>query len=32
VDSHDQRLNVKVKNNLRSAYSLPIFKHTKVDR
>jgi gluconate 2-dehydrogenase gamma chain len=32
VDAHDQRLNVKVKNNLRSAYSLPIFKHTKVDR
>lgn len=32
VDAHDQKLNVKVKHNMVSAYSLPIFKHTKVDK
>jgi gluconate 2-dehydrogenase gamma chain len=32
VDAHDQRLNVKVKSHHVSAYSLPVFKHTKVDK
>ncbi len=32
VSAHDQRLNVNVKSQLKSAYSLPVFKHTKVDK
>ncbi|HEX3803221.1 MAG TPA: gluconate 2-dehydrogenase subunit 3 family protein [Solirubrobacteraceae bacterium] len=32
IDAHDQKLNVKVKNQLQSAYSIKLFKPTKVDR
>ena len=32
VDAHDQKLNVGVKPQLASGYSLSPFKHTKVDR
>ena len=32
VIAHDQRLNVNVKSQLKSTYSLPLFKHTKVDK
>lgn len=32
IDAHDQQLNVKVKNQLASTYSLTLFKHTKVDK
>ena len=32
IDAHDQALDVTPANQLVSAYSLPVFKHTKVDR
>jgi gluconate 2-dehydrogenase gamma chain len=32
IDAHDQQLNVKAKSHMASAYSLRIFKHTKVDK
>lgn len=32
IDAHDQKLNVPVKPALASSYSLPVFKHTKVDK
>jgi gluconate 2-dehydrogenase gamma chain len=32
VDAHDQKLNVRVPNQLASTYSQTLFKHTKVDK
>lgn len=32
VSAHDQKLNVNVKKNLKSTYTVALFKHTKVDR